>query len=186
MGWWPEHSVYSWNRATFGRLSGNITKAGGDFQTMTVAANVVYAGCHCNDWNYSNAFVWPDVGSSWTQADKIGHVAAWDGTTGAVMPDFEPDIKGRRGYGAWAVFQDSTGRVWIGGDFNTGVATNGSAQWVGGTCSLQPAMPPPPRHRPVSPAARVGADSPACRGQRQPTTGGLFATRCFAAIGSSE
>jgi trimeric autotransporter adhesin len=128
-----EHNVFSYDRDDFTRLTGNITKAGGDFQSMTSSpAGLLYAGCHCDDWNYSNAFTWSGIGTNWTQADKIGHVAAWNTSSGAVLPEFEPVIKGRRGYGAWAVFEDSTGRLWIGGDFVTALRSTGAVQWVGG------------------------------------------------------
>ena len=127
-----EHSFFGYDRTTFQRTSGNITKAGGDFQASVASQGVVYGGCHCNDWNYSNAFTWSGVGTAWTQADKIGHVGAWTAATGAVIPDFEPNIKGRVGYGPWAVFVDSTDRLWIGGDFAIAATASGAAQWVGG------------------------------------------------------
>ncbi|WP_166355372.1 fibrinogen-like YCDxxxxGGGW domain-containing protein [Phytoactinopolyspora limicola] len=127
-----EHSVFSFSTATFERLSGNITKAGGDFQAMAVVDGVVYAGCHCDDWNYSNAFFWPGVGTDWTQADKIGWVSAWDQETGEIIPDFNPIMRTDRGHGAWGIFGDSNGTVWIGGDFTTAINQNGGNQWTGG------------------------------------------------------
>nr|WP_281353585.1 fibrinogen-like YCDxxxxGGGW domain-containing protein [Phytoactinopolyspora mesophila] len=127
-----EHSVFSFSTATFDRLSGNITKAGGDFQAMAVVDGVVYAGCHCDDWNYSNAFFWPGVGTDWTQADKIGWVSAWDSESGDVIPDFNPIMRTDRGHGAWGIFGDSNGTVWIGGDFISGLNASGGNQWVGG------------------------------------------------------
>ncbi|WP_253905214.1 fibrinogen-like YCDxxxxGGGW domain-containing protein, partial [Arthrobacter sp. H14] len=63
-----EHSFFSYSTANFDRLSGNIGQRNGDFQAMTAGNGVVYAGCHCNNYNYSNSFTWPDQGSNWTQA----------------------------------------------------------------------------------------------------------------------
>lgn len=127
-----EHSMYSFDTTTFQRLSGNITKNGGDFQAIDAGNGVVYGGCHCDDWNYSNAFTWSNVGSAWTQADKIGFVGAWDAATSAVVPDFDPVLKARAGLGAWAIKSASDGTLWVGGDFTSAIARSGTVQWVGG------------------------------------------------------
>jgi hypothetical protein len=142
-----EHSLFSFDTSGFARLSGNITLNGGDFQTMTASNNTIFAGCHCDDWTYSNAFTWSGVGNNWTQADKIGFVGAWDATTGNVLPDFAPVLDGRKGIGAWGSFTDSTGALWIGGDFISSQKTNGQMQWSGGFArfslrdSTAPAVP---------------------------------------------
>ncbi|MHA7180690.1 fibrinogen-like YCDxxxxGGGW domain-containing protein [Arthrobacter sp. MDB2-24] len=127
-----QHSLFTFDTASFARLSGNITRSGGDFQTMTASNGVVFAGCHCDDWSYSNAFTYPDPGKSWTQGDKIGFVGAWDARSGEYVPDFAPVLRGRKGIGAWGSFADSTGAVWIGGDFISSQRTNGQVQWSGG------------------------------------------------------
>ncbi len=133
-----EHYLSSWDRSSFARLSGNVTKNGGDFQVITDTAGTVYAGCHCNEWNYSDAHTWSGVGTAWTQADKIGLLGAWDAGTGRVVPDFSPTMKGRVGYGAWAAFADSTGRLWVGGDFEQAMRANRTTQWVGGFVTFAP------------------------------------------------
>lgn len=133
-----EHSLFSYDRNTFQRLSGNITKQGGDFQAIGTANGIVYASCHCNEWNYSNAFTWSNVGTNWTQADKIGFVGAWNGTTGEVDPEFNPTMNARQGYGPWAIFTDSTGNVWFGGDLVSVLRANGTSQWVGGFARFAP------------------------------------------------
>jgi hypothetical protein len=133
-----EHSLFSYNKNTFERLSGNITKQGGDFQAIGTAAGMVYASCHCNDWNYSNAFTWSNVGTNWTQADKIGFVGAWNATTGQVDPEFNPIMNARQGYGPWAIFTDSTRNVWFGGDLIGVLRANGTSQWVGGFARFGP------------------------------------------------
>lgn len=126
-----EHSFFSFDRSTFARLSGNITKRGGDFQTVADSAGVVYAGCHCNDWNYSNAYTWSNVGTNWTQADRISYVAAWDAATGQVIPQFQPIMRSRAGLGPWGAFEDSLGNVWFGGDIDRAERSNGTSQWAG-------------------------------------------------------
>lgn len=133
-----EHSLFSYDKNTFERLSGNITKQGGDFQAIGTANGMVYASCHCNDWNYSNAFTWSNVGTNWTQADKIGFVGAWNATTGQVDPEFNPIMNARKGYGPWAIFTDSTGNVWFGGDLIGVLRANGTSQWVGGFARFGP------------------------------------------------
>jgi hypothetical protein len=127
-----EHSLFSFDPQTFARLSGNITLNGGDFQRVSEGDGVVYGACHCGNWNYSNAFTWSNVGTQWTSADRINLVGAWDAATGAYIPDFNPVMKGRVGYGVWGVFVDSRGKVWAGGDLETSVKANGVNQWSGG------------------------------------------------------
>ncbi|WP_396278339.1 fibrinogen-like YCDxxxxGGGW domain-containing protein [Glutamicibacter creatinolyticus] len=137
-----EHSLFSYDTENFELLSGNITKNGGDFQYMHVDGDVAYAGCHCDDWAYSNAFAWPSVGNEWTSADAIGQVGAWNTETGEMMRDFSPMVIGRAGYGVWATFTDSLGRLWVGGDYTDSVRLNtptGFAnQWSGGFMRFAP------------------------------------------------
>lgn len=127
-----EHSLFSFNPSSFARLSSNITRAGGDFQDVTGANGLIYAGCHCGNWNYTNGTLWPGPGPSWTIADKINLVGIWDAATGSYLPQFNPVIKGRGGYGIWGNFVDSRGVLWSGGDLVSSVRTNGSGQWSGG------------------------------------------------------
>lgn len=127
-----EHSLFSFNPSTFARLSSNITRAGGDFQDVTGANGLIYAGCHCGHWNYTNGTLWPGPGPSWTIADKINLVGIWDAATGSYLPQFNPVIKGRVGYGIWGNFVDSRGVLWSGGDLVSSVRSNGASQWSGG------------------------------------------------------
>jgi hypothetical protein len=127
-----EHSLFSYNRDTFSRMSGSITRNGGDFQTVEASADTVFAGCHCGDWVYSNAFTWSNVGTAWTQADKINLLGAWDATTGAYLQEFSPLVQARKGFGAWALFSDSNGTLWAGGDLQYSVRAGEVNQWSGG------------------------------------------------------
>ena len=127
-----EHSWFSYDRDALTIKSGNISLAGGDFQTSTAARGNVYAGCHCNDWLYSDSFTWSNPGTAWTQADKLGIVGAWDATTGRYQPEFDPITNTRGGHGAWAAKGDSRGTLWLGGSYDSSVNTNGAVQWSGG------------------------------------------------------
>lgn len=133
-----QHNVFGYDTSTFERRSGNITKAGGDFQVAEEVDGIVYAGCHCNNYTYSNAYTWSNVGSDWTQADKIGFLSAATASTGDIDPEFNPRMQSRNGYGAWAMFRDSNGNAWVGGSFTSAVRENGANQWVGGFVRFRP------------------------------------------------
>ena len=85
-----EHSLFSFSTSTFDRLSGSITKQGGDFQSIIHVDGVIYGTCHCSNFNYENAFTWSNVGTGWTQADDIDYIGAWDAATGDYIPEFNP------------------------------------------------------------------------------------------------
>lgn len=131
-----EHSIFGYDRNDFSLKSGSITKAGGDFQVIYAGgdseANVVYGGCHCGHWTYENAFTWDNVGTNWTQGDAISLFGAWDAVSGDYLPRFAPQLSARAGYGVWALFQDSRGTLWVGGDLSRSVRSGGVAQWSGG------------------------------------------------------
>lgn len=142
-----EHDLFNYNKSTLALVSTNIAKANGDFQTSEVSDGVLYAGCHCNDWIYAGATKWPTIGTGWTIADKLGFVGAWDATTGAIISDFNPILDTRAGHGAWGTFTDTTGTLWIGGDFTNSVSRTGASQWSGGFVRFAPrdsSAPPAP------------------------------------------
>lgn len=133
-----EHSLFTYGRSAFDRQSGNITKNGGDFQTVEAAGSLVFAGCHCGDFTYSNAFAWSGVGTDWTQADNINLLGAWDAATGAYVPEWNPIMQARRGFGAWASFVDSRGNLWTGGDYKYSTRAGEVNQWSGGFVRFAP------------------------------------------------
>lgn len=127
-----EHSLFGFDRESFQRKSGSITLAtGGDFQALTSNNGVIYGGCHCTNWNYQDTYVWPDA-TGWTQADKIQWVGARNAATGEYIPSFSPPKLGSDNAGAWALFVDSQGSLWAGGDFNASQLTATTRQWNGG------------------------------------------------------
>lgn len=128
-----EHNLFSYDTASFTRLSGNILQKHGDVQSMTGDHDVVYAGCHCDNFNYSNAFRWTTpVPAGWTQADALNWFGAWDATTGQVIQQFTPSFSMRLGSGIWALKSDSTGTLWAGGDIETVRTGTKAAAWSGG------------------------------------------------------
>ena len=133
-----EHSLFGYDRNSFDRVSGSITKNGGDFQAVSAAGDLVFAGCHCGDFNYSNAFFWSGVGTNWTQADAISLMGAWDATTGEFQAEYSPITQARRGFGSWAIFTDSRGNLWTGGDYAYSVRANEVNQWSGGFVRFAP------------------------------------------------
>ncbi|AXT85956.1 hypothetical protein C6I20_12700 [Aeromicrobium sp. A1-2] len=132
-----QHSMFSYNTGTFALENKHITKAGGDIQAIEKGNGLVFAGCHCLNWNYSDTALYDSTspGStniSWSQADKIFFVGAWDATTGDYVPDFTPEMKARSGRGAWALKVAADGTLWAGGTMTSAVKENGSNGWVGG------------------------------------------------------
>lgn len=132
-----QHTFNSYDRATLAFSYGGIAMQGGDFQTSVVDGDVVYGGCHCIDYLYSGVtkYGWP---STFDQADKIGFVGAFDEATGRYLPEFDPIMVARGGYGAWASMVDSTGVLWIGGSFTKAINVQGVPQWSGGFVRFAP------------------------------------------------
>ena len=132
-----QHSMFSYDPTTFALENKHITKAGGDLQAITGGNGLVFGGCHCENWNYSDtaAYDTTNPGSTnitWSQADKIYYVGAWDATTGDYVPEFTPEMRARQGRGAWALMVASDGTLWAGGTLTSAVKENGANQWVGG------------------------------------------------------
>ncbi|AMB57552.1 fibrinogen-like YCDxxxxGGGW domain-containing protein [Microterricola viridarii] len=133
-----QHMLYSYDRASMTELSTNIGLAGGDFQAISTDGSVVYGGCHCFYTNYAGARTWPSVGTNWTQATKINSVGAWDNATGKPMPQFSPTVSQRVGAGSWALFSDSNGVTWFGGDYTKSQKAGYVSQWSGGFVRFAP------------------------------------------------
>ncbi|RIX26627.1 fibrinogen-like YCDxxxxGGGW domain-containing protein [Amnibacterium setariae] len=136
-----EHMVFSYHRSDMSEASTNLTSSeGGDGQAFGSDGTNVYAGCHCYLANYSDAKThnWTDPGTAWTQASKIEATGAWNATTGTYVPAFSPSFNEREGAGTWAIFTDSTGVTWMGGDF-TAVRTGSTGKvWAGGYARFAP------------------------------------------------
>lgn len=132
-----QHSMFSYDAKTFALENRHVTKQGGDLQAITGGNGLVFGGCHCEHWNYSDTAQYDTTapGSTnitWSQADKIYYVGAWDEKTGDYAPEFSPEMRARQGRGAWALLVASDGTLWAGGTMTTAVKENGANQWVGG------------------------------------------------------
>ena len=141
-----EHSLFGFNTANMQRVSGSITKRHGDFQAVEADAqnNVVYAGCHCQNYAYENAFTWSTLSAGWTEADAIQWVGAWDAATGKQMPHFFPQFDTRLGSGVWEIETDSRGNLWVGGDITTATTMSGAGRGAGGFLRFEPSDATPP------------------------------------------
>ncbi|MGN5734314.1 fibrinogen-like YCDxxxxGGGW domain-containing protein [Arthrobacter psychrochitiniphilus] len=148
-----EHDLFSYSKDDFTRLSTHIGKYNGDFQTSEINNGTLYAGCHCNDFIYTGASFWPNLGTNWSVADKLGFVGAWNAETGVIEQEFNPILDTRAGHGAWGTFSDSNGNLWIGGDFSNSVTVNTASQWSGGFVRFAPRdtlSPPAPSNLTVT------------------------------------
>lgn len=128
-----EHSLYGYDPATMQRRSGSITRLiGGDLQAIATNGDITYAGCHCANSTYENAYTWPRMNSDWTRADNIQWVGAWDAATGQQLGEFSPYRLNSNNAGAWGLFLASDGALWVGGDFTGSRTSLTASQWNGG------------------------------------------------------
>ena len=128
-----QHSFFGYDRSNLGFLTGSITRAGGDFQAMSLdGLGNIYGGCHCADFNYQDTTSYSTPQTTATEVDAINLTGAWDGATGKYEPEFSPTVKTRNGYGTWALFTDSTGTLWAGGSYTSSIRPGFVNQWSGG------------------------------------------------------
>ncbi|MET0468194.1 MAG: hypothetical protein ABWZ87_05600, partial [Aeromicrobium sp.] len=132
-----QHSMFSYDTSTFALENAHVTKNGGDLQAITSGNGLVFGGCHCENWNYSDTTQYDrtspgSTNITWSQADRIYYVGAWDAATGNYRPEFTPEMRARQGRGAWALLVASDDTLWAGGTMTTAVKENGVNQWVGG------------------------------------------------------
>lgn len=126
-----EHIIAQYDASTFARRSSSITRDGGDFQDLHKSGNTIYGACHCGDYTYEGG---TKHDNPWDQAHDVQQmrlVSAFDATTGAVQPEFNPQIRGASGNGIWESFVDTKGTLWVGGDINSSVGANGAQKTVG-------------------------------------------------------
>lgn len=143
-----EHSLFGYDTNTLQRVSGSITASlGGDMQAIATDGSVAYAGCHCSQNSYENAYIWPTPNSDWTRVDHIRWLGAWDAHTGKQLGEFSPYMLRSKNAGAWSLFVASDGALWVGGDFTASHTSLNSSQWNSGWVrypakdSVAPAIP---------------------------------------------
>jgi len=128
-----QHILSQYNRDDYARMSSNITRAGGDIQTIAIYNGVVYASCHCGNYAYSGTYNYSNPIPDASDVHNIKYIGAWDEVTGAYLPDFYPGaLATRSGIGGWELTPDSNGCLWFGGDFKQGSYQSTGYQWLGG------------------------------------------------------
>jgi chitodextrinase len=128
-----QHILSRYARDTFARQSSHITRSGGDIQTIGIHNGVVYASCHCGNYNYSGTFDFSNPIPDASDVHNIRYIAAFDAQTGEYLPDFYPSgLDTRSGIGGWELTPDSNGCLWFGGDFKRGSYQGTGYQWLGG------------------------------------------------------
>ena len=132
-----QHSMFAYDRDTFALENAHVTKWGGDLQAIAGGDGLVFGGCHCENWNYSDSTDFDGISpgqfnTSWRFADSIYYLGAWNATTGDYVADFSPEMRARSGMGVWAIQVADDGTVWAGGSLISSVTTTGANQWVGG------------------------------------------------------
>ncbi|HEX8094458.1 fibrinogen-like YCDxxxxGGGW domain-containing protein [Jatrophihabitans sp.] len=128
-----QHILSLYDRDTFARQISHITKSGGDIQTIGIYNGVVYASCHCGNYNYSGTYDYGNPIPNASDVNNIKYIGAWDEATGAYLPDFWPGaLNTRSGIGGWELTPDSNGCLWFGGDFIQGSYQGTGYQWLGG------------------------------------------------------
>ena len=152
-----EHSLMSYDRGSLDVLSSSIGQRGGDFQALASDGKVVYGGCHCFDNQYEGATTWPSIGNGWTESHHIYGAGAWSASTGARVPSFNGSFNTSRGAGAWALFVDSTGTLWQGGDYSYSTREGYQRQWSGGFVRHQQLDTSAPS-TPTDPSAQLSAE----------------------------
>ncbi|GAA3200704.1 fibrinogen-like YCDxxxxGGGW domain-containing protein [Actinocorallia longicatena] len=130
-----EHDFQVYSADTFTRITGSISRAGGDMQAGVDIDGVMYGGCHCWNFMYSDAYSYPDPATGgFSTVNQVWGIGAWDATTGQFLPNFNPSFDTRIGVGPWEMIADSNKCLWFGGDVNRGSwdAAAGAYQWLGG------------------------------------------------------
>lgn len=152
-----EHSLFGYDTGSLQRVSGSITKRlGGDVQAIASNGDIAYAGCHCSNNTYENAYFWPTLNSDWSRVDNIQWVGAWDARTGKQLGEFSPYLLRSNNAGAWSLFIASDGALWAGGDFRASNTSLSTSQWNGGWVRY-PAQDVEP---PVSPTPVSAVEAP--------------------------
>ncbi len=128
-----EHIIAKYTQGSYAREASAITIQGGDFQDLSYNQGVIYGSCHCGDFIYEGSSLWQNTWNSPgnTNIYQVKLVGAWDAQTGKVIPDFNPQLSGEKGWGIWETFTDSTGTLWVGGDINRSLGKNGTQKTVG-------------------------------------------------------
>jgi chitodextrinase len=154
-----QHILSKYNKADNARLTSSITRQGGDFQAMEIIDGVVYAACHCGDWEYTGTYNYSSPVTTASRPSSIQYIGAWDAATGEFLEGFYPSaLDARAGIGPFALAVDPDKCLWFGGDMKQGSWTGTAYQWLGGFgkfCQRDAAAPSTPTNLT---ATRTGGD----------------------------
>jgi hypothetical protein len=171
-GWWT--AFYGYQQAVLQVSNGQVWSAGsehnvdvmrgsdlarqrrfiqnwrsGDGQAIAQIGDVVYVGSHAVDSGLMSDALYSPYTENFSRVDPINRIGAWNLHTTDYINTWEPNIfTTTAGEGAWALFGDSQGCLWAGGDFNRGAYANGQATYMmgfGKFCAPEnqpPATPP--------------------------------------------
>ena len=123
-----QHYLQSYARGDYSFERGFITQnTGGDYQALAVRDGILYGSCHCvTDYQYEDTTRFPTP-QGYTRVDPINLIGAYDTTNNLeVVPEFHPTQIATDGDGPWALFFDSNGCMWAGGDLLRTGASAGS------------------------------------------------------------
>ena len=95
---------------------------------MAVLEGKIYAGCHCNDWDFQGTNVYSTPGI-YQKVDPISFVGRYDFNTLEHEASWNPaGLDSNSGEGPWALEADQDKCLWFAGDFNASGYSGDAAQ----------------------------------------------------------
>ena len=123
-----EHDLQMYNRNKSQLLQSHISYQGGDFQAMAVLEGKIYAGCHCDDWDFQGTNVY-STPRNYQKVDPISFVGRYDFNTLEHEASWNPaGLDSNSGEGPWALEADQDKCLWFAGDFNASGYSGDAAQ----------------------------------------------------------
>ena len=116
-----QHYLHSYARSNYAFEKGYITQNnGGDFQSLAYKDGILYGSCHCvTDYQFQDTTNF-DSPTGYSRVDPINLIGAYDMNDNlSALPEFNPTqlkLQGSGGEGPWALFFDSNGCMWAGGE----------------------------------------------------------------------
>jgi hypothetical protein len=104
-----QHILHKYAKSDYAFQYSHMTLRGGDYQAMDTTGGILYAACHCNDWDFSGTNTWSNP-TNYSRVEPISLVGAYDLNTLEFLPAFQPDVQfdGER----WQETVDSNGCLW--------------------------------------------------------------------------
>ncbi len=116
-----QHYLHSYARSNYAFEKGYITQNnGGDYQALAYKDGILYGSCHCvTDYQFQDTTNFSSP-TGYSRVDPINLIGAYDMNDNlSALPEFNPTqlkLQGAGGEGPWALFFDSNGCMWAGGD----------------------------------------------------------------------